>query len=122
MMYGGATPLFGAGALGDEEGGKEDKPSRPDRMFEDDSDDDGEAFLQQLTKPPEEQKVQMTIGAGGQPKKKVKSNNPFGSSSDEDDDYATSKATAGAYQGNVKRKVTAFLAEDNDSEEEKFVP
>ncbi len=44
-MYGGATPLFDTGALdGDDNDGK---PSRPDRMFEDDS-DEGDAFLQNL--------------------------------------------------------------------------
>ena len=50
-MYGGATPLFDTAALGEGGADNDGKPSRPDRMFEDDSDEDGEAFLQNLQKP-----------------------------------------------------------------------
>ena len=46
MMYGGATPLFDTGALGGEDAGDDNKPSKTGGMFDDDSDDDGEAFLQ----------------------------------------------------------------------------
>jgi len=102
MMYSGATPLFDTGALDDEEPG-DSKPSKTDKMFEDES-DDAEDFLGQLTKPAEEQKVNMQIGAGGAaagvkggPKPKPKSNNPFGSSSDDDDDFGAKVATGGGY-------------------------
>lgn len=59
-MYGGASPLFDAQALGGD-GDDDQKPSnnKTGGMFDDDSDEDGEAFLQQLTKPAAEQKAQL---------------------------------------------------------------
>ena len=62
MMFGGATPLFDAGALGGDEP-TTDKPNKTGGMFDDDSDDD--AFLNNITKPASEQKASILQGTGG---------------------------------------------------------
>ena len=62
MMFGGATPLFDAGALdGDEP--TADRPNKTGGMFDDDSDDD--AFLNNITKPASEQKASILQGTKG---------------------------------------------------------
>ena len=62
MMFGGATPLFDAGALDDDEP-TADRPNKTNGMFDDDSDDD--AFLNNITKPASEQKASILQGTKG---------------------------------------------------------
>lgn len=105
-MYGGSTPLFDAGAIENA-----------------DETSDEEDFLSKL-KNPQRNVMEPAVSMGGATgtKKKAKSSNPFGSSSSDDDDYAGGKIKiGGGYPGNKKKDITAFLKEDNDSEEEKFI-
>ena len=61
MMFGGATPLFAADALDNDEP-TADRPNKTGTMFDDDSDDD---FLNNITKPASEQKASILQGTGG---------------------------------------------------------
>ena len=106
LMYGGAQPLFDAGALGGN-----------------DAESDEEDFLNNLKNPTPSQPEKPAAASGGAPpqQKKPKSNNPFGDTSSDDEDFQVTKGKGGGYQGKTN-KFAAFMGGDDDEEEEKFVP